>query len=264
MVRLFFLLAHLALAKRAIDATLPSDTNTALTILDEYAPRAADFNTSAHSLNSRKGGGHGGSHRAGSHVSSGGSSAGGSTRTGSGPGRSYGHGGYYGGGAVVPFPAGSRTPKGLVAGALITSLAALVIMPGLWLYSVYPYYYNHPYTIFNHTATKFDSDRRETQGVNETLPVICLCQQFQVCACDENNNQQYIKELVGNGSYPALNKSLVIVSSVNGTKTLVLNGSLPNGTTAPGGVHDAAAGLNIKNYLGYWFMGLVVLYGVAV
>jgi hypothetical protein len=96
------------------------------------------------------------------------------------------------------------------------------------------------------------------------VPVICLCQQFQVCACEENNNQQYINEIVGNGSYAALNKSLVIVSSVNGTKTLVLNGSLPNGTTSPGGVHDAAAGLNIKNYLDYWFMGLVVLYGVAV
>jgi hypothetical protein len=146
-------------------------------------------------------------------------------------------------------------------------------MPGLWLYSVYTYYYNCPYEIFNRTATNIDSDRRDmvnpkvkqdTQSANETLPVICLCQMFQVCACDENNNQQYIKELVGNGSYAPLNKSLVIVSSINGTKTLVLNGSLPNGTTAPGGVEDAAIGLSISSYYGNWAMSLVVLYGVTV
>jgi hypothetical protein len=284
MLRILLLLAHLALAKRTIDATLISDANNALTILDENAPSAADFNLPDNILERRKGGGghggghggsHGGGHGAGSRGggSSGSFSVGGSTRTGSGPGRSYGKGGYYGGGAAVPYQAGSRTPNGLEAGTLITPLAALAIMPGLWLYSVYPYYYNNPYKIFNRTATKIDSDRRdllnirvrqETQGANETLPVICLCQRFQVCACDENNDQEYIKQLVGNGSYAALNKSLVIVSGVNGTKTLVLNGSLPNGTTAPGGVDNAAAGLNIKNYYSYWFMGLVILYGATV
>jgi hypothetical protein len=56
----------------------------------------------------------------------------------------------------------------------------------------------------------------------------------------------------------------VIVSGINGTKTLVLNGSLPNDTTAPGGVDDFAAGLDIRNYYGYWFMALVVLYGATV
>jgi hypothetical protein len=284
MVRVFLFLVHLALARPTIDATFISDANNTLTILDEYAPHAANFNPPDNSLEPRKGGGghggshggsHGGGHGAGSRGSgsSGGSSVGGSTRTGSGPERPFVQGGYYGGGAAVPYPAGSQTPRGLKAGALITPLTARAMLPGLWLYSVYPYYYNDPYKIFNRSATKIDHDRRdfvnirvrqETQGANETLPVICLCQQFQVCACDENNNQQYIKELVGNGSYSALNKSLVVVSSVNGTKTLVLNGSLPNGTTAPGGVDDAAAGLNIKNYYGYWFMGLVVLYGAIV
>jgi hypothetical protein len=283
MVGVFLLLA-LALAKRTIDATLISDANNALAILDEFVPRAAEFNPPDNSLKRRKGGGghggshdgsHGGGHGAGSRGSgsSGGSSVGGSTRTGSGSGRPYGQGGYYGGGAAVPYQAGLRTPRGLEPGTLITPLAALDIMSGIWLYSVYPYYYNDPYKIFNRSATKIDSDRhdfvttrvrQETQGANETLPVICLCQQFLVCACDENHNQQYINELVGNGSYAALNKSLVIVSGINGTKTLVLNGSLPNDTTAPGGVDDFAAGLDIRNYYGYWFMALVVLYGATV
>jgi hypothetical protein len=278
MVRVSSLLAYLALAGRTIGATLISDTHNALTIFDEYAPRAANFHPPPNDgIERRKGGGgRGGGFSAGSRgtsSSSSGSSVGGSTRTGSGPERPYVMGRYYGGGAAVPYPAGSRTPRGLKAGAPITPLAARAIMPGLWLYSVYPYYYHDPYRIFNRSATNIHSNhrdfvnirvRQETQGANETLPVICLCQNFQVCACNENSNQQYINELVGDGSYGGLNKSLVIVSSVDGIKTLVLNGSLPNGTTAPGGVDDVAAGLNIQKYFGYWFMGLVVLYGAIV
>jgi hypothetical protein len=172
----------------------------------------------------------------------------------------------------VPYQAGSRTPKGLVAGALIAPIAILAIMPGIWLYSVYPYYYNNPYRFYNRTANRTNTNtndardllvlRQEATGANETLPVVCLCQEFNVCGCDENSDQQYISDLVGDGDYNKLNKSLVTVSTVNGTRTLVLNGSLPNGTTAPGGVDDAAASLAIGKYSGYWAMGLVVLYGV--
>jgi hypothetical protein len=91
---------------------------------------------------------------------------------------------------------------------------------------------------------------------------MCLCQENAVCGCDENSDQSYINDLVGNGSYGALNKSLVTVSRVDGTDTLVLNGSLPRGTTAPGGVDDAAASLALGKYTGYWVMGLIVIYGV--
>jgi len=140
-------------------------------------------------------------------------------------------------------------------------------MPGIWLWSVYPYYYNNPYRFYNRTAVNETNNnnlgkRQSQQGQNQTLPVICLCQEFAVCGCDENTDQDYLNDLVGNGSYAALNKSLVTVSQVNGTRTLVLNGSLPNGTTAPGGVDDAAATLGLGKYTGYWAMGLIVLYGV--
>jgi len=103
-------------------------------------------------------------------------------------------------------------------------------------------------------------------GTNMSLPVTCLCQEYQVCGCDENDDQMYLKDLVGNGSYAALNKTLVTVSDVNGTQTLVLNGSLPNGTTAPGGSDDddsAALAITIGKYGGYWAMGLIVLYTCA-
>jgi hypothetical protein len=149
----------------------------------------------------------------------------------------------------------------------------LLIMPGLWLYSTYPYYYNNPYRFYNQSATNNDDDNdndrralwtRQTQGANETLPVMCVCQEFSVCGCDENDDQQYINDLVGNGSYAALDKTLVTVSDVNGTKTLVLNGTLENGTTAPGGSDEDSAAINMKvgKYAGYYAVGMMVLAGV--
>ena len=144
-------------------------------------------------------------------------------------------------------------------------------MPGLWLYSVYPYHYNNPYRFYNQSAVNNtdnnDNDRRslwtrQTQGRNETLPVMCLCQEYSVCGCDENDDQQYLDDLVGNGSYAALNKTLITVSDVNGTKTLVLNGTLPNGTTAPGGEDGAAASLRVGNYAGYYAIAMLVVAGV--
>lgn len=239
-----------------------------------------------HSIERRKGGGgRGGGSSGGSSGgrSSGGgsrssltsstSSTGGSTRSGSGPARGLGGGRYYGGGAAVPYKAGTRTPRGLIAGAVIAPLVLLSIMPGLWLYNTYPYYYNNPYRFYNQSARDDDNNNnnrrelwtRQTTGQNQTLPVMCLCQEFTSCGCDENDDQQYLNDLIGNGSYDALNKTLVTVSDVNGTRTLVLNGSLPNGTTAPGGTDDgegSANNLGLAKYTGYWAMSLIVLFAV--
>lgn len=135
----------------------------------------------------------------------------------------------------------------------------MAIMPGLWLYSVYPYYLNS-YRFYNQS----DINQTNPNGVNTTLPVTCLCQEYSPCGCDENDDQKYLADLVGNGSYAALNKSLVTVSDVNGTKNLVINGTLPNGTTAPGGTDDDSAAINLKvgKYAGYWVMATIVLTGV--
>ncbi|KAH7394316.1 hypothetical protein BKA66DRAFT_456028 [Pyrenochaeta sp. MPI-SDFR-AT-0127] len=269
------LLAFLALATQAANGASIPDANDAISILSDRSPDASSIVSPDHSLEKRKGGGGrgggGGGSGGGGGRSSGGSSSrtgsssstGGSTRAGSGPARSFGGGRYYGGGAAVPYAAGGRTPKGLVAGALIAPALIFAVMPGIWLYSVYPYYYNNPYRFYNQSAEE-DRNLSKRAGANETLPVMCLCQEFSVCGCDENTDQTYLNDLVGNGSYAALNKTLITVSNVNGTKTLVLNGTLPNGTTAPGGTDDegAAANLGLGKYTGYWAMGLVVLYGV--
>lgn len=107
-----------------------------------------------------------------------------------------------------------------------------------------------------------DTNSTNPNGTNTTLPVTCLCQEYSPCGCDENDDQQYLNDLVGNGSYAALNKSLVTVSDVNGTTNLVINGTLPNDTTAPGGSDGAGAPLQVGHYAGYWVMATIVLTGV--
>jgi hypothetical protein len=275
MVRLISGLAYLALLSNTIDAVSLPDADNAINILEAHtdsAPRSAEIVAPEHTLERRKGGGGrgGGSSGGGSGGSGGGrgGNSGGSTRAGSGAPRGYGGGAYYAGGAAVPYSAGQRSSKNsLPAGPLLVGAGALAIMPGLWLYSVYPYHFNNPYRFYNRSANATNNNnnardlvsRQQQMGANETLPVVCLCQENSVCGCEENDDKKYLDDLVGNGSYAALNKSIVTVSDVNNTRTLVLNGTLPDGTTAPGGQDDAAAALSIS---GYWVMGLVVLYGV--
>lgn len=271
-------------ASHVINAASLPESGNALSLLEERrVVPASEIVSPDHTLERRKGGGgrsggssSGSSSSSSSGGSSGGSSgrtstssnSGGSTSAGSGSPRSYGGGRYYAGGVAVPYSAGKRTPKGLTPGLLLAPAAVLLIMPGLWLYSAYPYYYTNPYRFYNQSADNDnDNDRRslwirQTQGRNESLPVVCLCQEYSVCGCEENEDQQYLDELVGNGSYAALDKSLVTVSDVNGTRTLVLNGTLPNGTTAPGGEDGAAASLRVGSYAGYYAMAMIVVAGV--
>ena len=117
------------------------------------------------------------------------------------------------------------------------------------------------YRFYNRT----DTNQTNPDGTNTTLPVTCLCQENSPCGCDENDDPKYLNSIVGNGSYAALNKTLVTVSDVDGTRNLVLNGTLPGGTTAPGGTEDdtsAALNLQVGKYAGYWVMATIVVSGV--
>ncbi|KAF2401812.1 hypothetical protein EJ06DRAFT_362109 [Trichodelitschia bisporula] len=183
-----------------------------------------------------------------------GSNAGGRSGSGSGVQPSYGGGRYYGGGARVPYAAGGRSPAGLVALGLLP-IAGLAFFAGAWLYPAYLYPYSHPYTFHNASANN-------GTGANQTKPVKCLCQQYSVCGCDENDDQSYLASLLGNGSTEALNSSLVRVANVNNTDTIFLNGTLPNGTTAAGG-SDSAAALNLPHKaLGYVVIATAVTLAV--
>ncbi|OAA35006.1 hypothetical protein BBO_08951 [Beauveria brongniartii RCEF 3172] len=153
----------------------------------------------------------------GSNVNSGGT-----TRAGSGPQPRFGGGQYYSGGSRVPFAAGS-TRNGIVPGLLIGS--ALAFWPALWLSGAYMYNYHDPYRFRNESNNNKD----------EELPVICGCAEGAACSCDDSGNTTAtLNELVGNGSYAGLNKSVVTVGTKDGQKVLLINGTLPNGTTAQG------------------------------
>lgn len=140
----------------------------------------------------------------------------------------YGGGRYYGGGATSPYTSGGKSPKGILPIAFL-GVGALAVFPGLWLYGAYSYPYSNPYRFYNQSAQQ-----------NQTRAVDCLCQQYSVCGCDDNDDTTYLDGLVGNGSSSALNQTLVRVANVNGTDTIFINGTLPNGTTASGGTDSAS------------------------
>ncbi|APA10046.1 hypothetical protein sscle_05g048160 [Sclerotinia sclerotiorum 1980 UF-70] len=210
--------------------------------------------SSSSSSSSGRGGSGGG-------VTSSSSSAGGVTKGGSGPRPAYGGGRYYGGGAATPYSAGRPSPLGIAP--LFLGLGVLSIFPGLWLFGAYSYPFHNPYTFRNQSAirnstntasTSLDTRQNsDTTGVTETRPVTCLCAAYSECGCDDNGDASFLDELIGNGSYAALNKTLVNVADVNGTTTILINGTLPNGTTASGG-SDSAAGRTVAEGMGWWVM----------
>ena len=158
--------------------------------------------------------------------------------------------------------------------------AGLAIFPGLWLYGAYAYNYNNPYRFRNRSNTTntndnnndrkrsiklFTIEKRQTDSSgNETLPVTCLCDKYSACGCDDNGgNYTYIDELLGNGSYDSIDHTLINVTPVNGTRTVVLNGTLPNGTddsTAGNGAGSLRQNSALSS--GVWMVSGIVVAGL--
>lgn len=114
------------------------------------------------------------------------------------------------------------------------------------------YPYSHPYRFYNESARE-----------NQTKPIMCGCADKQPCSCDGNNDTEYMNSLLGNGSYAALNKSLVTVADYKGNDTILINGTLPNGTTAAGGTDDVGSTSDavraVVEALGFWPVLAVVM-----
>ncbi|KAF5711048.1 hypothetical protein FMUND_9198 [Fusarium mundagurra] len=184
--------------------------------------RGSSGSGSSRGSSSSGSGSRGSSSRPGSSSGSGGSrsSGGGGGSRGVGPQPSFAGGRYYPGGSSRPYKSGVSSPGRIAPFAL--GGAALAFWPGVWLYGAYMYPYSHPYHYHNDTS---DED--------EERDVLCGCSRYEYCACDDNNSTQYFDELIGNGSYDALNKSIVNVAEVNGTMTILINGTLPNDTALP-------------------------------
>jgi hypothetical protein len=121
----------------------------------------------------------------------------------------------------------------------------MAFFPGIWLYGIYAYPYRDPYRFVNQTTNQ-----------NETIPVVCLCQEYSVCGCDKNHHSGYFKDLF-NGPVPH-DTDKVQVADVNGTRKVVINGTLPNGTTRSD--PDASGSpATIAQASGYWVMAAVVM-----
>jgi hypothetical protein len=93
--------------------------------------------------------------------------------------------------------------------------------------------------------------------------VCYVCAGSTACGCDENNDPTYINDVIGNGSYAGLNKTLVTISDVNGTKTLALNGTLEKDSTAPGGNDYKSTAMNFRigRYTGFDVICVMFLAG---
>jgi hypothetical protein len=153
------------------------------------------------------------------------------------------YGGFFGGGAALPYVAGGRSARGLTPYALVP-VPGLNFYPGVWLRPAYVYRYSQPYTFYNATA-----------GANETEQVLCLCEQWCECGCDDNADPAYMNSLIGTGDPATWNATLVTESVVNGTESIVVNGTLPNGTyTSANGttVTAGASGLRSRSYTVAW------------
>ncbi|KAF1353763.1 hypothetical protein BDV97DRAFT_367333 [Delphinella strobiligena] len=179
------------------------------------------------------------------------SNSGGSTASGSGVKPSYGsNGAYYAGGSTTPYKAGTRSPGGvtpyLVGGAALG-------LGGAYAYGYYLYPYPHSYSFHNQSSPN--------NSTNTTLPVTCTCEQYNVCGCDNTTSSDYLDQVIGNGSASDMNTTIARVENVNGTTTLLINGTLANGTTASGGSDSAAGSLSrgLVELSGWW----IVVGGVA-
>ncbi|KAL5615013.1 hypothetical protein BROUX41_005078 [Berkeleyomyces rouxiae] len=199
---------------------------------------------------SSRGGSSSSSGNRGSSSSRSGSGSSSSSSRGTGSPRTFGGGNYYAGGAAAPYRSGTRSAAGLPAAFFAIGL--LSFWPALWLTNAYLYNYPGSFRYNFHN---------QSSNANESLPVVCACAEYSLCGCDENNSTTYLDSLVGNGSYSGLNSSVVGVANVNGTKTLLVNGTLSNDTTVPSEDEDedsnSMALMNTPTgLLGYWPVAL--------
>ncbi|KAK3049688.1 hypothetical protein LTR09_009110 [Extremus antarcticus] len=201
-------------------------------------PDAFDATDKLSDLWKRRGGGGG---RGGGSSGGGSSRGGGSSSSSSGPApRSYAGGSYYGGGAATPYRSGGRSPAGVAP--VFLGVGALAIFPGIWLYGAYAYSYPGYYHYHNNTSNQ-----------NESRQMECLCGRYQECGCDAKNETDYLTDV-------ANNQSIARVADVDGQQKLVINGTLPNGTSTTSA--GTSYGQNLAEMSGYWVAAGIVVYAV--
>lgn len=88
----------------------------------------------------------------------------------------------------------------------------------------------------------------------------CLCDKYSACGCDETDNST-LDSVVGDGSLATKDNPLYRIGNVNGTKTLILNGTLPNGTDSEESSptpSSSAVRRQVAEMAGFWLVGAIV------
>lgn len=187
-----------------------------------------------------RGGGGGGGGRGGTTGGGRGGTTGGGSSGGGGSGGSGGGGArpspprynnVYAGGVSRPYNAGGRSPKGILPYVLPLAIAG-GLLGGIWLGQVYAYSWNNPIRYRNPLTDE-----------EEEIPVICLCDEERPCGCDENLDDEYVDLVVAEAL--ANNTEVAAIEEVEGEMTLVINGTLPEGTEDSGEEEGAAMRINV-------------------
>ncbi|KAI5242430.1 hypothetical protein E4T42_07664 [Aureobasidium subglaciale] len=256
------IISALSIGSAVNAAVIPEEANS-LSIRSSYD--IATSPESSNTLEKRKGGGGGGrggggsssggrsgssssSGSSGSSGRSGSSSSSGSSgsRGSSGVSPSYGGGRYYAGGSTSAYRSGGRSPGGIAPYALGGAALGIGVF-ALYGAGAYAYPYAHPY--YFHNRTEAAQNQTYTDSMNTTLPVQCVCEPNADCGCDDQEDNSYIDSIVGNGSVSDINSTLARVANINGTETLVLNGTLAEGTAS-----TSAANIMRPESAGMWLL----------
>ena len=90
-------------------------------------------------------------------------------------------------------------------------------------------------------------------------PVLCYCQNYGVCGCDDFNETSPTNSGLNSTVVPDEFKWNTSYALINGTGYSLLNGTLANGTTAPGGTENSGTSLGGKRALGMGWASIVVV-----
>ena len=180
----------------------------------------------------------------------------------------YGRSGaVYSGGSRTPYSAGSASPRGRLPGPLLLGGAGVVGLGGAYYAGyyrdgAYSYNFDDPVTYTNQSAP--------TSNQTVRADVRCLCRRYNPCSCDDNEDDgdDFIATLIGNGAWQSYDQNRWIATpkptgsdGVNGT--LVIDGSLNNGTGGIGQASAAGFGLNSASERATWG-AVAAAVGVAV
>ena len=143
-------------------------------------------------------------------------------------GRNFGNSRFLPGGSAVSYRSGQPSPGGITPFRQSSTQAA-AIFPGTWAAGVFVY----AYTLDNDDIEETELDGSFVDDLDDEVPVRCLCEEFLRCSCEREDDEEYLRFLIDDDDVEDLAEDVVTFNEVNGTTTLVINGTVANATETP-------------------------------